>query len=143
MRYFTTRLAFAVFTLIALPVIGNAQTPVGSASFNKDVLPILEKNCQGCHRPGQIAPMSLLTYKDARPWARAIKNAVVTRTMPPWFADPNYGHFLNERRLKQAEIDTIAKWADAGAPEGDAKDAPLPVHWPEDGWQIKPDYVVE
>ncbi len=121
----------------------NAQAQQPAATFNKDVLPILQKNCQGCHRPGQIAPMSLLTYKDARPWARAIKNAVVSRTMPPWFADPNYGHFLNERRLKQSEIDTIAKWSDAGAPEGDAKDAPRPVQWPEDGWQIKPDYIVE
>src|SRR5215813_356140 len=116
------------------------QTP-SSVTFNKDVLPILQQNCQGCHRPGQIAPMSLLTYKDARPWAKAIKNAVVTRAMPPWFADPSYGHFSNERRMKQAEIDTIAKWADAGAPEGDAKDAPAPIQWPEGGWQITPDYI--
>src|SRR5207302_666979 len=86
-----------------------AQSPA-VATFNKDVLPILQKNCQGCHRPGQIAPMSLLTYKEARPWAKAIKNAVVTQTMPPWFADPTYGHFMNERRLKQTEIDAIAKW---------------------------------
>jgi hypothetical protein len=63
--------------------------------------------------------------------------------MPPWFADPQYGHFTNERRLKQAEIDAISKWADAGAPEGDAKDAPRPIQWPEDGWQIKPDYIVD
>jgi hypothetical protein len=111
--------------------------------FNKDVLPILQKNCQSCHRPGQIAPMSLLTYKDARPWAKAMKNAVVSRTMPPWFADPQYGHFLNERRLNQAETDAISKWADSGAPEGDAKDAPAPIQWPEGGWQIKPDYIVE
>ena len=90
-----------------------AQTPV---TFTRDVLPILQKNCQNCHRPGQIAPMSLLTYKDARPWAKAIKDAVISKTMPPWFADPQYGHFTNERRLKQAEIDAISKWADAGAP---------------------------
>ena len=72
-----------------------------------------------------------------------IKNAVLTRTMPPWFADPNYGHFLNERRLTQTEIETMAQWADAAAPEGDPKDAPPPVQWPEGGWQIKPDYIVE
>ena len=87
--------------------------------------------------------MSLLTYKDARPWARSIKNSVTSKTMPPWFADPNYGHFLNERRLAPSDIDTMTKWADAGAPEGDPKDAPPPVQWPEGGWQIKPDYIVE
>jgi hypothetical protein len=129
--------------LIAAPHAAIAQAPQPAATFNKDVLPILQKNCQGCHRPGQIAPMSLLTYKEARPWARAIKNAVVGKTMPPWFADPNYGHFLNDRSMKQSEIDTIAKWVDAGAPEGDAKDAPSPIQWPEGGWQIKPDHIVE
>jgi hypothetical protein len=118
-----------------------AQQP--GVTFSKDVLPILQKNCQSCHRPGQIAPMSLLTYGDARPWARSIRNAVTTMTMPPWFADPNYGHVLNERRLTSAEIDTIARWVDAGAPEGDRRDAPAPVQWPEGGWQIKPDVIVE
>ena len=77
-----------------------------AVTFNKDVLPILQKNCQSCHRPGEVAPMSLLTYQDARPWAKAIKAAVVTRKMPPWFADPNYGHFANDRTLSQADIDT-------------------------------------
>ena len=107
----------------------TAQTAAaGSVTFHRDVVPILQKNCQNCHRPGQIAPMSLLTYKDARPWARAIKNAVASRTMPPWFADPEYGHFLNERRLAPSDIDTITKWADAGASEGDPKDAPPPCN---------------
>jgi hypothetical protein len=119
------------------------QSADTSTTFHKDVMPILQKNCQSCHRPGQIAPMSLLSYMDARPWARAIKNAVVARTMPPWFADPAFGHFLNERRLKDTEINTIVRWADAGAPEGNPKDAPPPVEWPEDGWQIKPDLIVE
>ena len=86
--------------------------------------------------------MSLLTYQSARPWARAIKTAVVSRQMPPWFADPQYGPYLNDRSLKQSEIDTIAKWVDAGAPEGDVKDAPAPVEWP-DGWTIKPDIIVD
>ena len=135
-----------ICALIALCLgvgVTGAAAQSSTSTFNKDVLPILQNNCQGCHRPGQIAPMSLLTYKDARPWAKAIKNAVVTKTMPPWFADEKYGHFLNERRLKQNEIDVISKWADAGAPEGNAKDAPVPVQWPEGGWQIKPDKVVD
>jgi hypothetical protein len=137
-------LAIAVMTPATIGVHVTAQTAAaGSVTFNRDVVPILQKNCQGCHRLGQIAPMPLLTYKDARPWARAMKNAVVARTMPPWFADPNVGHILNERRLSQGDIDTIARWSDAGAPEGDPKDAPPPARWPEDGWQIKPDYIVE
>ena len=86
--------------------------------------------------------MSLLTYQSARPWAKAMKAAVVSRKMPPWFADPQYGHFANDRSLKQADIDTLVKWADGGAVEGDAKDAPPPIQWPENGWQIKPDVVV-
>jgi hypothetical protein len=128
--------------LIAFVMLAQAgaSQPV---TFNKDILPILQNNCQSCHRPGQIAPMSLLSYKDARPWAKAVKNAVVTGTMPPWFADPNYGHVLNDRRLKQKDIDTITKWVDSGAPEGNAKDAPPPIQWPEGGWQIKPDYIVD
>jgi hypothetical protein len=115
---------------------------VAPVTFNKDVLPILQKNCQTCHRPNQIAPMSFLTYKEARPWAKAIKTAVALRKMPPWFADPQYGHFTNDRSLKPGEIETIAKWADAGAPEGDPKDAPAAVQWPE-GWQIQPDIIVQ
>src|SRR3954467_10488850 len=80
----------------------------GSAvTYNKDVLPILQKNCQTCHRPGEIAPMSFLTYKDTRPWAKAMKAAVVNRQMPPWFADPNYGHFANDKRLSDGDIKTI------------------------------------
>ena len=134
-------------TAATLPLLTSTVTAqiqaTGSVTFQKDVAPIFQKNCQGCHRPGQIAPMSLLTYKDARPWARSIKNAVTAKTMPPWFADPNYGHILNARRLNQSDIETIANWADAGAPEGDRKDGPPPVRWPEDGWQIKPDYIVE
>jgi len=71
-------------------------------TFNKDVLPILQKNCQSCHRPGQVAPMPFLTYQETRPWAKAMKTAVATRKMPPWFADPQYGHFLNNRALKES-----------------------------------------
>src|ERR1022692_1588411 len=80
-------------------------------TFNKDVVPILQKRCQRCHRPGQTAPMSLLTYQAARPWAKAIRNSVASRKMPPWFADPRYGHFANDPSLPQAEIDTLVNWA--------------------------------
>jgi hypothetical protein len=113
-----------------------------SVTFNKDVLPILQKNCQSCHRPGQIAPMSLLTYENARPWAKAMKTAVVTKKMPPWFADPQFGHFGNDRSLKQSDIDTIARWADAGAPEGNPKDATAAVQFPAEGWEIQPDLII-
>jgi hypothetical protein len=114
-----------------------------SVTFNKDVLPILQKNCQTCHRPGQIAPMSFLNYESVRPWAKAIKAAVIARKMPPWFADPSYGHFSNDRALKQSDINTIVAWADGGAKEGDPKDAPPPVAWAKDGWEIQPDYIVK
>ncbi len=100
-------------------------------TFHKDVLPILQQRCENCHRPGQIGPFSVRTYKDARPWARAIKAAVVSRKMPPWFANPAYGHFSNDRSLDQSEIDTIVAWADNGAPAGDPKDAPAPIEWSE------------
>src|SRR5579864_4141261 len=101
-------------------VAGSAAT--APVTFNKDVLPILQKNCQGCHRPGQVAPMPFLTYTEVRPWAKAMKVAVLSKKMPPWFADPQYGHFINDRSLKLGDIETIAKWVDSGAPEGDPKD---------------------
>lgn len=90
-----------------MAVIATAATDSSSITFNKDVLPILQKNCQTCHRPGEVAPMSLLTYPEPRPWAKAIKTAVATRQMPPWFADSKYGHFRNARRLTDAEIQTL------------------------------------
>lgn len=115
-----------------------AATP----TFDKEVLPILQQNCQQCHRPGEIAPMSLLTYTDARPYAKAIKAAVLSQKMPPWFADPTVGHFANDRRLSEAQIHTLVAWVDGGAPEGDAKDKPAPRKF-QDGWNIKPDMVIE
>jgi len=118
-----------------------ARGTTGSSTFNKDVLPILQKNCQVCHRPGEAAPFSLLSYESARPWAKAIKAAVVSRKMPPWFADPKVGHFLNDPRLSEADVRTIAAWVDAGAPEGDAKDKPAPIEW-RDGWNIRPDLII-
>jgi len=121
----------------------SPNTNPSPLTFTKDVLPILQANCQGCHRPGTIAPMSFLTYESTRPWAKAIKVAVSTRKMPPWFADPKYSHFANDRSLKASDIEVLAKWADNGAPQGDPKDAPPAVTWPSDGWQIKPDVIVQ
>ena len=126
--------------IVLTAVVATAAS--NPATFNKDVLPILQKNCQTCHRPGEIAPMSLLTYKDARPWSKALKAAVLSGKMPPWLADPGYGHFANEQRLSQSQIATLVSWVDNGAVEGDAKDAPAPVTF-NDGWNIKPDLVVE
>jgi hypothetical protein len=117
-----------------------SATAFAAPTFHKDVLPILQKNCQECHRPGEIGPMSLLSYTDARPWAKAIKAAVVTEKMPPWFAD--HGKFANDRRLSASDIKTLSEWADSGAPEGDKKDAPPPRTF-NDGWNIKPDMIIE
>jgi len=103
----------------------------------------LQARCQECHRPGEAAPFSLLTYEQARPWAKAIKAAVVQGKMPPWFADPHYGKFSNDRSLRKSEIDTVVAWVDAGAPRGDAKDMPPPREF-ANGWTIpKPDAVIE
>ena len=139
MRYGMTILRTALAGLVTVSAAMAAESP----TFHKDVLPILQKNCQGCHRPGQTAPMSLLTYESARPWAKAIRQAVTTRKMPPWFASPEYGHFTNDKSLKQPDVDTIVNWVDSGAPAGDPKDAPAPVQWPDGGWAIKPDIIVE
>jgi hypothetical protein len=116
-------------------------TQAAQPTFYKDVLPILQHHCQVCHRPGQLAPMPLLTYVDARPWARAIKAAVVRRTMPPWFADPAYGHFLNDPSLSEKDIATVVAWVDSGTLEGAPADAPPPIAWAV-GWLIRPDLVV-
>src|SRR5215467_2031262 len=90
-------------------------------TFYKDVLPILQARCQECHRAGEIGRMPLLTYKDTRPWAAAIKQSVLTRKMPPWFADPHYGKFANDRSLTKEQIDTLTAWVDHGAKEGNPK----------------------
>ena len=130
------------FAATAAPIRATAEEASATVTFNKDVLPILQKNCQSCHRPGEIGPMSFLSYKDARPYAKAIKVAVEKRVMPPWFADPAYGHFANDRTLSEATIKTLAAWADSGAVEGDAADKPAPIAFQE-GWSLKPDMVIE
>jgi hypothetical protein len=118
----------------------NQSVPV---TFHKDVVPILQKRCQGCHRPGEIAPMSLLTYAEVRPWAKAIRNAVLQKRMPPWGADPEFGKFANDRSLSRHEISTLVSWVDHAALEGTAGEAPKPVAF-EEGWAIgRPDMVLE
>ena len=115
----------------------------GVPTYTKDVAPILFKNCTSCHRPGEIAPMSLMTYEDARPWAKSIRDEVTEGTMPPWHADAPHGSFHNERRLTDAEKETLTKWANGGSPKGDPKDMPeTPAY--ADGWVLgKPDAVFE
>src|ERR1700722_882776 len=126
------RTALAVFAW-AIPAVAFAAD--GKVTFHRDVERVLQARCQGCHRPGEAAPMSLLTYSDARPWAKAIKQAVLTRKMPPWSADESVGHFRNDRRLNDFEMATLVNWADAGAPEGNPKDSPAPLQYTE-GWAI-------
>ena len=105
-----------------------AESIAAPVTFSKDVAPIFQARCQECHQPNSIAPMSLITYQDARPWARAIKERVVARQMPPWHIDQSVGvqHFKNDMSLSDAQIDAIVKWVDAGAPQGDPKDMPPP-----------------
>ena len=107
------------------PVSAQSPAAASAPTFNKDIAPILYQNCITCHRPGEIAPMSLMTYAEARPWARGIKAKVASREMPPWFADPRYGKFRNERGLTQEQIDTLVAWVDAGSPQGTGS-APTP-----------------
>jgi len=127
--------------LVALAASARVADAEPSVTFTKDVAPIFYKNCAECHRPTMFAPMSLLTYDDARPYARSIKQKVVARQMPPWGADPTYGTFKNDPRLSQQDIDTIVAWVDAGAPKGDDTDLPAKPQF-VDGWTIgQPDAV--
>src|SRR4249920_1609031 len=131
-----TRYLLAAGSFLALAISGSvhagAQAPAAAPAgptYSRDVAPILYKNCTTCHRPGEIGPMSLLTYKDARPWAKSIVARVEAGTMPPWHADPSVGEFENDRRLTSDEKETIGKWVAAGAPEGDPKDLPAQPHY--------------
>ncbi len=136
-----TIITAALAALAALPSAASASEPGSEVTFAKDVAPIFYSRCAECHRPTMFAPMSLMTYESARPWAKSIKQKVVARQMPPWGADPAYGPFKNDPRLSQREIDTITAWVDAGAPKGDDKDLPPAPAFTE-GWSIgQPDAV--
>src|SRR4030095_611444 len=129
--------------LSAMLVVGvSASGPAKTATFTKDVAPILFNKCIECHRTGEIAPMSLLTYQEVRPWAKSIRQRVVERSMPPWSADPHFGKFSNDPSLSQKEIDTILSWVEGGARKGEDKDMPPTPKFVE-GWTIgKPDVVL-
>ena len=109
--------SIGLLALLLLIVPATAATP----TFSDNVAPILYKHCASCHHPNDIAPMSLLTYQEVRPWASSIKEAVVTRKMPPWKADPHIGKWSNDPSLSAAEIETVKAWVDNGKPEGDRK----------------------
>ncbi|MGH9803000.1 MAG: c-type cytochrome, partial [Blastocatellia bacterium] len=130
-------------SLLALPTTSanetKTKTVAKEVTFNKDIAPIFFKSCAECHRAGEIAPFSVMSFKDVRPWAKSIKEKVVGKQMPPWHADPNHGEWVNDRRLSQAQIDLISAWVDGGTKEGSAKDLP-PAPKFVAGWNIgKPD----
>ena len=138
--------------LVGVPAASFAQAPKASPTFSKDIVPIFQERCQVCHRPDGMAPMSLVSYNDVRPWARSIKTRVTNHEMPPWAIDRTVGiqEFANDRSITEQQIKTIADWVDAGAPAGDPKDAPAAKQWPSgDVWQLEdyfkrpPDLVVK
>src|SRR5262245_55461293 len=139
----TGRVTLALIALVARAAVAHAQTP---PTFNQHVARIFYDRCVSCHRPGEVAPMSLVTYEDARPWLHAIRTRVAARDMPPWFADPHFGRpFLNDARLSDDEIRTVLAWIDAGAPRGAGAPPPPPSF--TTGWHTfknrPPDAIVE
>ncbi|MGH9666917.1 MAG: thiol-disulfide isomerase [Bryobacteraceae bacterium] len=131
-----------IVRMLVIAGVLSAALPAANVTFNKDVAPILYRRCVSCHHPNDIAPMSLLTYKDVRPWAAAIKEAVLSRKMPPWGADPRYGHWSNDARLDDGELKTIVAWTEGGRLAGNPKDLPAAPKF-ETGWKIgKPDVIL-
>jgi mono/diheme cytochrome c family protein len=136
-------------SLLVAPLAAQAPAPAGDAgqvTFTKDIEPILQNHCQNCHRPGSMAPMSLITYPDVRPWVRSIREKVSNREMPPWFIDKHVGiqDFKNDPSLSDAEISAVLRWIDAGAPQGNPADMPPPRKFDNlDAWHFKPDVVFE
>ena len=133
-------------SLVLLPAVATAQSPQAVPTFTKDVAPILQRSCVACHRPGEMAPMSLMTYEDARPWARAIKTRTSAREMPPWHIDRTIGiqDFKNNPALSDQEIATISKWVDGGATRGNLADMPAPRQFADASqWQFTPDVVIK
>jgi hypothetical protein len=135
-------LSAAALTLTGVALAANT-TGGSTPTYTKDVAAILNKRCLECHRTGEAGPMTLQSYKEVRPWAKAIKQATLTRTMPPWHADPAINHFSNDRRLTDQELATVAKWVDDGAPEGNPADLPKAPEFYQ-GWKIgKPDKIFD
>ncbi|MEW6130335.1 MAG: thiol-disulfide isomerase [Acidobacteriota bacterium] len=140
------RLSLILLVICSAGLILSTQKPQAAApTFAKDVAPIIFNKCANCHRPGEVAPMPLTSYKEVRPWSKAIREEIIKREMPPWFADPHTStlKFSNDRRLSQTEIETIVAWVDSGAPKGNDKDLPpLPKYTP--GWTFgEPDVIIE
>jgi mono/diheme cytochrome c family protein len=136
-------LAMGLCVAFASGLLAQSPAPSTAPTFSKNVAPILQKNCQSCHRPGEGGPFSLLTYSDAKLMSLSIKRVVSQKIMPPWYAQPGIGHFSNDRSLSAAEIASLVAWVNAGAPEGDPKDLPPPTNWLE-GWGIpKPDVIFQ
>jgi hypothetical protein len=135
------KVALIVIATVAVPIVISAQK--ASPTYTKDIAPILFANCVSCHRPGEIGPMSLTSYQETRPWVKLIRSKVASREMPPWHADPRYGKFRDDRSLTPQEIETIAAWADAGAPKGEDSDLPRVPTFVSDWQSGEPDYVVE
>ena len=147
------RKRFALLTFVSMSLVvafmtldlqsrATGKTSAADVTFNKEIAPIFFAKCADCHKPGEAAPFSALTFKDVRPWAKSIREKVVSREMPPWHADPTHGTFSNDRRLSQKEIDLVAAWVDQGAKEGNPKDLPAAPKFVE-GWSIgKPDVVI-
>jgi hypothetical protein len=148
-KLLTTAAFLLIFSLpLCVPPAARAQDDVDrgrTPTFTKDVLPLLQRSCQKCHRPGSAAPMSLMTYQDVRPWVRSIKARVSARQMPPWHIDRSIGEYLDDPSLTDQEISTIVRWIDANAPQGNPADAPPPLKFlPVDEWVFgEPDLVVE
>lgn len=144
--FVATIAGFAALT----PAMADDNAPEPRPTFYKDVLPVMQKNCQDCHRPeglnlgGMIAPMPLISYEDVRPWAKSIASQVKAKQMPPWHAGPEFhGNFRNERTMTSAEIDMVLRWVETGAPRGNPADGPEPVVWGEGGWAIgEPDFIL-
>src|SRR5688572_28936687 len=145
-------LGIAAVLFAAGPAIGFAAGVPDKPTFTHDVAPIFQEKCEACHRTDSIAPMSLMTYEESRPWARSIKSRVEQRQMPPWHIDKTVGiqEFKNDRSLSEDQIATIVRWVDQGAPKGDPKDMPVAKTWPqEQGWllaglfnQTEPDLII-
>src|SRR6266540_2233505 len=133
-----------LFLAVGFSPAGRAAEPVAAAAvptFSREVAPIFQRRCQSCHRPGEVAPMSLLSYQDARPWAESIREEVAAKRMPPWHADPAHGRFSNDPTLTADDLSTLLRWVDGGAPEGNSADLPPQKRW-EEGWNIsRPDLV--
>ena len=147
----TAAIGSTVMLAVSVMAAAPAETTAPTPTFTKDVAPIFQAKCEACHRPDSIAPMSLKTFEEVRPWARSIRARVASRQMPPWHIDKTVGiqHFENDRSLTTEQLDTIVRWIDGGAPMGDPKDMPPPVKWADDaGWNFKskfgePDLIVK